>query len=258
LDKRKVIYYTDELSDEFSTAEITPKKIDGSYIYCHNSRFKKFTHFFWYRIVFTPLAFLHTKLILRQKTVGAKAFKQFKKSGYFVYGNHTQQTGDAFIPNIINFPKHNYVIVHPNNVSMPLLGRITPSLGALPLPDDLKAYKNFLRAIEQRYSEGRGIVIYPEAHIWPFYTGIRPFRDDSFQYPVKLGAPVFCFTNTYQKRRFSKKPKIVTYIDGPFYPDSSLSPRAAKAELRDRVYAAMCERAKSSTVRWIEYKKLEK
>jgi len=51
LDKRKVIFYSDELNDEFSLAQITPKKIDGNYCYIYDSLFKKFTHFFWYRMV---------------------------------------------------------------------------------------------------------------------------------------------------------------------------------------------------------------
>ena len=62
VDKRKVIYYSDELNDEFSTAVITPRRIDGDYVYCHDSLFKRFTHIFWYRNVFTPIAYLHSKL----------------------------------------------------------------------------------------------------------------------------------------------------------------------------------------------------
>ena len=218
LEKRKIIYYTDELNDEFSTAEITAKKIDAGYVYCHDSKFKKFTHFFWYRIVATPLAFLYTKLVFAHKKIGEKKLKEFRKSGYFIYGNHTQDIADALIPNMLAVSKDKYVIVHPNNVSMPYLGRVTPSLGAIPLPDDMTAYRNFLHAIERRISEKCAVVIYPEAHIWPYYTKIRPFPDTSFSYPVKLGVPVFCFTNTYSKRHpFGTK--ITTYIDGPFYPD---------------------------------------
>ncbi|MBQ8235612.1 MAG: hypothetical protein IJZ37_02880, partial [Clostridia bacterium] len=134
---------------------------------------------------------------------------------------------------------------------------VTPSMGALPLPDDMDAYRNFLRAVDRRIDEGHAVVIYPEAHIWPYYTDIRPFPDTSFQYPVKQSAPVFCFTNTYQKRRFGSKPKIVTYIDGPFYQDTTLPPRIQKKELRDRVYACMKERAKRSNVVQIQYIKKE-
>ena len=257
-DKRKIIYYHDELNDEFSTAQITPKTIGADYKYIHTSAIKRFTHFFWYRIIFTPIAYFHTKLVHCHKVVGRQKLKALRDVGYFMYGNHTQAIGDAFIPNMLNIPKDNYVIVHPNNVSMPLLGRITPSLGALPLPDDMVAYRNFLSAVETRIKQKHVVVIYPEAHIWPYYVGIRPFTDVSFHYPVKLDAPVFCFTNTYQVRRFGKKPRIVTYIDGPFYPDKTLPVKQRKTALRDKVYECMSERAKMSEVEWIKYIKEEK
>lgn len=257
MDRRKVIYYEDELQDEFSVAKITPRVIDGSYVYDHTSPWKRFTHFFWYRIVATPIAYLYTKLTFHHRIVNKKLLREHAGTGYFLYGNHTQDIADAFIPNLLHVAKETYVIVHPNNVSMPILGKITPSLGAIPLPDDMEAYRNFIRVIEKRIAEGKKVVIYPEAHIWPFYTGIRNFPDTSFGYPVKCGVPAFCFTNTYQKRRWSKKPRIVTYIDGPFYPDESLPARARKKDLRDRVYACMCERAKLSTVTRIQYMKKE-
>lgn len=257
MDKRKVIYYSDELNDEFSVAQITPRKIDGSYIYVYNTPFKKFTRVFWYDIVAKPLALLYTKAAFHHRIIGNEVLKEYRDKAYFIYGNHTQDICDALIPSMLCLRKSVYVIVHPNNVSMPVLGRITPSLGAIPLPDGKEAYKNFLSAIEARVSEGCAVTIYPEAHIWPYYTGIRPFKDVSFTYPVKLGVPVFCFTNTYQKRRFGKKPKIVTYVDGPFFADERLTVRERKTDLRNRVYDCMCERAKNSTVEMIKYIKSE-
>lgn len=256
MDKRTVIYYEDELRDEFSVAQITPRTIDGTYVYCHDSLLKRFTHFFWYRVVATPIAWLYTKLVFHHKIVGKKKLASCP-GGCFLYGNHTQDIADAFIPSMLTFPKSAYVIVHPNNVSMPYLGRVTPSMGALPLPDDMAAYRNFLAAIDRRIEAGHAVVIYPEAHIWPYYTGIRDFPDKSFHYPAKLNAPVFCFTNTYHKRRFSREAKIVTYIDGPFFPDETLPPAKRKKDLRDRVYHAMCSRAALSTEKKIQYIKKE-
>ena len=255
MERRKVIHYRDELTDEFSTAQITPRRIDGNYRYCHESLWKRFTHFFWYRIVATPIAYCYAKWALGHKTVGREMLKPYRKTGYFLYGNHTQIIGDAFIPSLLTFPKDCYVIVHPNNVSMPVLGRVTPSMGALPLPDDMEAYRNFLRAVDRRINEGHTVAIYPEAHIWPFYTKIRPFSDQSFHYPVKKSTPCFCFTNTYQKRKLSKKPRVVTYVDGPFFPDASLPRRDQKRDFRNRIYEAMQNRAKNSTVEWIQYRK---
>ena len=40
-----------------------------------------------------------------------------------------------------------------------------------------------------------------------------------------------------------KKPRVIHYLDGPFYPDSSLSVPEAKQQIRDQVYEAMLRRA---------------
>lgn len=252
--ERPTVFYRDEKNDEFSTAVITPKKIDGSYRYERTDGIRYIAHFFWYRMIAVPLAALYLKFKFRHKTVGREKLKTVGEKGYFVYGNHTQITADALIPTFISFPRDVSVIVHPNNVSMPYLGRITPYMGALPLPDDMAATRNFTDIIKKRIADGKGVYIYPEAHIWPYYTGIRPFGDESFIYPVKHGAPVFCFTNTYRKKGRREHPQLITYVDGPFYPDESLSPRERRAKLREEVYNAMEERSRLSDVEWIKYR----
>ena len=70
--------------------------------------------------------------------------------------------------------------------------------------------------------------------------------------------PTFCFTNTYQKKGRRKHPQIVTYIDGPFYPDDTLPVRQQRKKLRDEVYDTMCKRAENSNVEWIKYVPAEK
>ena len=252
MEKRKVIYYRDLLHDEFSTAVIRAKKIDDSYVYDHKGPLWAIHRFFWYRAVATPLAYLYVKLSLRQKTVGREKWKPYGKTGFYIYGNHTQQVGDPLTPNVFLFPKNVSFIVHPNNVSMPVLGRINPVLGAVPLPDTMGAYRRFLACVRDRIRRGHAVVIYPEAHIWPYYTKIRPFPDDSFTYPAKGNTPVFSFVNTYQRGK-GRRVRMITYIDGPFLPDASLSLAARKKDLRDRVYKAMCERAKLSDVEVIQY-----
>ena len=140
--EKPIIYYTNELEDEFSTAQITPIKIDENYDYLGGFP-RKVGRLFWYQIIAKPLAFLFLKIKFRHKIVNKEVLKQAKGTGFFLYGNHTNDIADALIPTMIGHPIGVYVIVHPNNVSMPVLGKITPSLGALPLPDDLKAMKNF-------------------------------------------------------------------------------------------------------------------
>ena len=257
MDKRKIIYYEDELNDEFSKAVLERPVIDGKYVYYKNTLLSRMAHFFWYRIIAMPLAYAYTKIAFAHKIIGKKAMKPYRKAGYFMYGNHTQDIGDALMPNMIEKRKDKYFIVNPENLNAPIVGRVVKHLGAIPVPANLAAYKNFMSVIEKRIDEKSAIVIYPEAHIWPYYTKIRPFHDTSFNYPVRLDTPVFCFTNTYQKRKFTKRPRIVTYIDGPFFHDKSLSPREAQKKLRNEVYERMCKRASLSNVKIIEYVKKE-
>lgn len=260
---KKVIYYVDELNDEFANDSIQAKVIDESFEYLGGTK-RKAGHLFWYKILARPLAYVFLKLWFGHKIVGKKkilnalkkdTIKQNKKGkkGIFLYGNHTNGLADALIPSMISYPKDAYVIVHPNNVSMPVLGDITPSLGALPLPDTRDAARNFFDALEYRVNNKDTITIYPEAHIWPYYTKIRPFKELSFRYPLQYDASVYCFTNVYRKRRYRKVPRIITFIDGPFTVDKHLSNAQKKKELRDKVYKTMVKRSRYNNVEVIKY-----
>lgn len=252
----KVIYYQNELEDEFSQAKISPKKIDGTYRY-EGGVSRKPGRIIFYHILAKPIAFLFLKIKYHHKIVNKEFLKNVKNTGFFLYGNHTNAIADALIPTMIAHPVGVYVIVHANNVSMPVLGKVTPCLGALPLPDDKDAMKHFNAAINNVIRKKQCIAVYPEAHIWPYYTKIRNFKDSSFRYPVGCKVPVFCFTNTYQKRRWGKTPKIVTYLDGPFWPDEKLPVKEQKQKLHQSVMNSMKEFCKNSNVEVIKYIKKE-
>ena len=253
----KTVYYTDERNDEFAGDNITPKVIDENYIYIDSSFRWRVCRFISYRLIAMPIAFCYCKIALHSTFKNRELLKSVKDTGCFVYANHTQQIGDPFLPNLMLFPRSVYMIVHPNNVSMPVLGRITPYLGALPLPANLKAMRSFKDAIRIRIEQKNIIMVYPEAHIWPYYTGIRNFPATSMKYPVELGVPSFAMTPTYRKRRFGSKPRTVTYLDGPFYPNENLPPRARAQALRDQIYEAMVERSRESDCEYIRYVKKE-
>lgn len=253
----EVIYYKDELNDEFSTAIIDPIPIDENYDYGKNTFWWNFRRFFFYRVFAMPLAWIYLKVKYHHKIVNRGVTKAYQKGGFFIFGNHTNILCDPLVPTFVSWPKGVFVVVHPNNVSIPGIGLKMRLLGALPLPDNLAATKNFMNTMKMRVESKKSICIYPEAHIWPFYTKIRPFPDLSFRYPIQYKVPVFCFTNTYEKRRFSKNPRMVTYVDGPFFPDENLSSKEQRADLREKVYKAMCERSKNNTIELIKYIKAE-
>ena len=198
----------------------------------------------------------YQKIKFKLKYVGKEKLKPYRKQGYFIYVNHTQAFADTFIPSVGVYPKRNFLIVNPENVSMKGLHHIVEMLGAIPVPGNIEAMKNFLQILEERISNNCSITIYPEAHIWPYYTKIRNFKDVSFKYPVKWNKPAFCMTNTYQSYgKNNDKIKIVTYIDGPFFPDENLSPKEAQKNLRDKIYNKMVERSKNSNIEYIKYEK---
>ena len=255
LKEKQIIYYQDELNDEFSRAKIIPKKIDENYRYLHRNLLWNFCSFVAQNILSMPIKVGYSKIKFHIKYVGKEKLKSYKKQGYFIYGNHTQAFADTFIPSIGMYPKRNYFIVNPENISMKGSGHIIEMLGAIPVPGNKQAMKNFLEAVETRIVKGYSITIYPEAHIWPYYTKIRPFKSVSFEYPVRLKTPVFCFTNTYQKYGKKKnKIQIVSYIDGPFFADETLNTKEAKQKLRDEVYHCMVERSMNSNVEYIRYR----
>ncbi len=250
---RKVIYYTDELNDEFSSAKITPRKIDENYKYKHGKVWD-FCSWIIQNVISMPIKVGYAKLKFRIKYVGKEKLKDYKSSGYFVYANHTQAFADTFIPSIAIFPKRNFLIVNPENISVKPFGGLIEMLGAIPVPGNKTAMKNFLDVINEKMKKDYSITIYPEAHIWPYYTGIRNFKSVSFKYPVELKKPVFCITNTYQKcGKNLNKVRIVSYIDGPFFADKVLSLREQKEDLRNRVYECMVERSKNSNVDVVKY-----
>ena len=74
---------------------------------------------------------------------------------------------------------------------------------------------------------------------------------------MQLDTPVFCMTNTYQSYgKNNDKVKIVSYIDGPFFPDEECATMKEKQHnLRDKVYEQMVERSKNSNIEVVKYEK---
>ncbi len=250
----KIIYYEDELNDEFSKSSIEPRIIDENYKYVHKNPLWNLCSFVLQNILSVPIKILYAKIKFRIKYIGKEKIKPYRNEGYFIYGNHTQPFADTFIPSIPMYPKRNFLIVNPVNISLKGTGTLVEMLGAMPIPSNKSAMKNFLEAIKQKMNKGYAITIYPEAHIWPYYTKIRPFKDVSFKYPIQLKKPAFCITNTYQSYgKNNKKIKIVSYIDGPFYPNKELTLKEQQKELRNKIYNCMEERSENSNIEHIKY-----
>ena len=255
----KVVYYSDSLKDDFAGTNIKAQSVGGDFPFLHKSRIWNFAAFLLYYMVASPLVFIISKVYLGLKFENRQVVKKLKNTGFYLYGNHTRDL-DAFIPPMVAFPKKAHIIANSDAVSIPFLHNVVQMLGAIPVPDSLSGMKGFTEAVFYRCKEKKCVAIFPEAHVWPFYTGIRPFPDTSFHYPVKDGSPVIAMVTTYRKRKgvflLSKRPGMTVTLSEPMYIDSTLPPKKAQKELRDRVYSFMTEI--SSTKENIEYIKYVK
>lgn len=253
-----IIYFEDELNDEVISNKLKPKKIDKNYKYISKNPFYNLFGNFCYYCLAKPITWFIFKFIRRISYKNTKVLKQHKKGGYFVYSNHVDSWSDGLSHALICNPKKPRLICNSSNLSIPVIGFLTKQWGALPLPDDLQATKNFYAAIESTLNKNAPIIIYPEAHLWPYYTKIRPYSSMSFRYPIKYNKPVYTFTTTFHKRKFSKKPRLEIYVDGPFYPDTNLPMKETQQKLRDICYKQMNERAKLNTYEYVTYEKRRK
>lgn len=251
--KEKIRYYN-EFTDDFEETANQNFELKSDYKWVRTDFLSKLLSALIYSIailfssIYCPL-FLHMRIKGRKNVKGIKG-------GFFIYGNHTQPFGDVFIPALTVFPRRIYTVVSPANYGIPVIGKILPYLGALPIVDSIKGFKELSKAMETRLLKSHPIVIYPEAHVWEYCDFIRPFSSSSFKFPVKFDVPSYAMTVTYQKSRFYKKPKMTVYLDGPFYGEGNTAKEKAN-NLHQKVYSTMVNRSKKSDFEYIKYRKVK-
>lgn len=255
---KKIIYYEDAVHDDFAGNNLQAKTVPPDFPYAIQNPLWLILEFVLYRLIATPLVWLIGKVGFGLKIKNRKALRKLRGTGYFLYGNHTHGMMDAYTPTLAAFPKHAHIITGPEAVSVPVLRTLVQLLGGIPLPGAIKGYRPFLEALHLRVRQKRVVTVYPEAHIWPWYTGVRPFPDGSFAYPVRENVPVVAFATTYRQRKVFKKlwPCMTVTLSDPFYPDPVLSPQEARQKLRGEVYDFMCKTvAAPGNYAYFEYRK---
>lgn len=200
------------------------------------------------------VGFLYCRTALHLRFENREILKPYQNRGIFLFANHTQEFGDVVIPALAVRPQRIYTIASTANLGIPVIGKLLPAIGILPIPQSIEKTRAFMEAVRTRSRQGHCIVVYPEAHVWPYYTGIRSFPATSFRFPAEEDAPCFAMTTTYQKRRFGSRPRVTVYLDGPFFPADGLATRKEKQEsLRAQIREAMVRRSAQSSYDYIRY-----
>lgn len=251
-----VVYYDDPLRDDFADNHISTREVGADFDYLPAGILYNTFGTLLYYLIAIPLVWILAKICLGLRMKNRKVLRSVRGAAFYLYGNHTQNL-DAVIPALAAFPQRAYVIAHRDAVSIPGLRTIVQMLGAIPVPSNLSGMGPFAEALERRAEAGACIGIYPEAHVWPYYTGVRPFKAASFRYPARSGRPVVAMAATYRPRRllfWSLRPAMTVTFSEPMYPEPGLSPRQTQEELRRRVYEFLVkETSRPGNVAYIQY-----
>lgn len=257
----RVFYYESEEDDPIKTNEQEKKqevRLPEGYEFIPKNVFVRMYSAVLFRI-FWVFGQWYERHYWQAKFYGREKLKQAKGKGYVVYANHTNPFHDVFGP-AVAADRRIFTIISPVNLKVPGIGKLLPYLGGLPLGKTREEKKAFNEAVDKRLSQKKCLVIYPEAHVWPYATKIRKFPagDRSFKYAVRNGLPIFTMTTTYHKRKDKKRgdlPRMDVYIDGPFLPNVDKSEDENRADLAKQAYDSMVKYSKKNTYEYFEYKK---
>lgn len=255
----RVFYYGSEEDDPIQTKEQTKKvevRLPEGY---------EFIPKHWWTRVYSAILFRifwifgqwYERRYWQVKVYGREKLKQARGKGYVIYANHTNPFHDVFGP-AIAADRRIFTIISPVNLKVPGIGKFLPLIGGLPLGKTPEEKKAFNEAVDIRLKQKKCLVVYPEAHVWPYYTGIKKFPagDRSFKYASRNDLPVFTMITTYHKRKDKKHgdlPRMDVYLDGPFFPDTKKSEDDKRADLAKKAYDSMVKYSKKNTYEYFQY-----
>ncbi len=181
----------------------------------------------------------------RLKIIGKINTKTVKKQGVIVTINHVHDFDNLLVATRILKHRKCYFLTLKSNINMRGIGYILKLAGGIPIPTNIRAIMTFGKSVEKLLKNKKAIMVCPEASLWPYYRGIRPFKKGAFYFAVKSEVPVLpvviLFRQKAKKHSHSKKNKFKYYftvkVGKPLYPDTTLSNKHKRIdELHSRTY----------------------
>jgi 1-acyl-sn-glycerol-3-phosphate acyltransferase len=133
-------------------------------------------------------------------------------------------------------------------------------VGGIPIPEKLRDIPRFQDAFRRIHESGRWMHTFPEAHSWPYYENVRPFKKGMFTLARDLNIPVLPVAISWRpatglfklfKGRF---PLVTVSIGEPIIPDPALRRKESVQDLRRRTHAQVCALAGVSDACGTSYK----
>lgn len=141
-----------------------------------------------------------------------------------------------------------YKVIREGNYTNPPkpFGLFMRHCNTLPLSSQKATMVKFMQAFAKLLQRGETILIYPEQGMWWNYRKPRPMQDGAFSLAVRNNAPVIPIFITMEDSDVLDADgfyvqEYTLHILPAIYPDPSLSPIAAKKDMKQRNYAAWVE-----------------
>ena len=236
-------YYSGFDEDFMHTKIVKNVVVDEKYQYIPKNPFVRgFRNLMYYTLGY-PGVKLIDRFSYGVKVYGKKNLKGIK--GALIVGNHSNEFDGSFAIVEVSGPRKCYVIANKDAIEVPVARLFTKAFGALPVPDNNKGLANLNQSVVKMLQKGSRVAIFPEAHIWPYYTGLRPFASVGFHYAVKADVPVIPFAVSYRlrkgKNKMAKKPQVNITILKPIYPDKNKTLAENKTYLAKMAYEQIKE-----------------
>lgn len=262
--EERVFYYTSEEDDPIQTKEQERKEkvvLPEGYEFIPKNPFVRLYSAILFRL-FWVFGQYYERGYWQTKFYGREKLKKARGTGYVMYANHTNPFHDVFGP-AFAADRRIFTIISPVNLKLPGIGKFLPMIGGIPLGTNDAEKKAMNEAVDKRLvKQKKCLVIYPEAHVWPYATKVRKFPagDKSFKYAVRNNLPIFTMTTTYHKRKNNRHgdlPRMDVYVDGPFFPEPEKTEAENRAMLAKKAYDSMVKYSKKNTYEYFQYKKKE-
>ena len=153
------------------------------------------------------------------KIRGRENLKAVKKKGVVIISNHVHTTDSPLIATrIFGAGRKVRIITLSSNMDIPVASDLMVALGAIPIADTIKGVKHFTNTVEELLKKNKPVLFFPEAALWPYYRGLRPFHKGAFTFAVKTKTPVLPIMSTFVTRKNGKQKMIVTILP-PIFPE---------------------------------------
>ena len=130
------------------------------------------------------------------------------------------------------------------NFRIPLIRWLIRILGGVPLPEQVKPFREMHTALTKYVQRGNLVHVYPEAVLYPRYNGLRTFKRGAFALAYDCNVPVIPYVIKYVEpegiqKLFHRKKVMRLYILDPVYPDTNRPKREETKRLCEQTYARM-------------------